>query len=284
MNSVLMPLIAEDRTAKFRFQLKDKLEVETVLVPFEKRDCVCLSSQVGCAMGCTFCFTSQMGLHRHLTAEEICEQYLSVTEWAMAFTPNRLKPNIVFMGQGEPLHNFNELKKSILYLTNPKTINLGPRNITVSTAGFLPGLKRFHELGQVNLALSLHSPFDEQRSELIPINQRWPLKEVFSVIDQLKFRRRQFLNCEYLMIKDFNLSLDHAQKLAELFKGKAAILNLIPINPYPGSRWISPSIHEIQTFKSQLVALGLRVFLRTTKGEAIMAACGQLNSLHKAYQ
>jgi len=252
--------------------------VESVLVPFASRDAVCLSSQVGCAMGCTFCFTSLMGLKRHLTSEEIIAQYEFVKSWVIEKNQGRLPPNIVFMGQGEPLHNFEELKKAILWFTHPKQGKLGPRQITVSTSGFVPGLERFDELGGVNLALSLHSPFNDQRSELIPLNRRWPIQEVFQTIDKINLRSRQFINLEYLMISNFNMSEEHARALSELAFGRKVIINLIPFNPYPGTSWKRPSMDEIETFKKFLVAQKLRVFLRTTKGDEIMAACGQLNT------
>jgi 23S rRNA (adenine2503-C2)-methyltransferase len=156
--------------------------------------------------------------------------------------------------------------------------NIGPRMITVSTAGHVPGLMRFNELGGVNLALSLHSPFDEERSQLIPINKKWPIAEVFSVLDTIPRRRRQYINCEYLLIKGLNHSERHADALLKLLGERPAMVNIIPFNPFPGTNWQRPSEAEIETFMQQLVARKLRVFRRTTKGEEIMAACGQLNT------
>lgn len=271
-------LVSPDGTAKFLFSLKDQLTVESVLVPFNRRDAVCLSSQVGCAMACRFCHTGLMGLKRHLSAEEIINQYLKVKEWRHSLDQNRLSPNIVFMGQGEPLHNFEAIKTAIHWLTDPRGGKLGPRQITVSTAGYVPGILRFNELGGVNFALSLHSPFDDERAQLIPLNHRWPLKELFAAIDTIPLRNRQFINCEYLMMKDVNMTADHALGLSKLVGDRAVIINLIPFNPFPGAPWQRPSMEEIENFKSELVKLRLRVFLRTTKGDEIMAACGQLNT------
>ncbi|MBY0518791.1 MAG: 23S rRNA (adenine(2503)-C(2))-methyltransferase RlmN [Bacteriovoracaceae bacterium] len=271
-------LKSHDGTAKFIMPLHDGMSVESVLVPFANRDCVCLSTQVGCAMGCKFCHTGLMGLKRNLTSQEIIAQYNDVKKWNLSQDPTRLSPNIVFMGQGEPLHNFEELKAAIEWLIHPKGGKLGPRQITVSTSGYLPGLKRFNELGGVNLALSLHSPFDHERSELIPLNNKWPLKEVFSALSEVKLRSQQFINCEYLIIKDLNHTALHAQALAELLKNHRTIMNLIPFNPFPGAKWARPSDEEIESFKKELVSHKLRVFLRTTKGDDIMAACGQLNT------
>lgn len=271
-------LTSPDGTAKFLHALADGLSVESVLVPFAKRDAVCLSSQVGCAMGCKFCHTGLMGLKRHLSAQEIIDQYLNVKNWRQSLEADRLAPNIVFMGQGEPLHNFDAVKAAIAWLTHPKGAGLGPRQITVSTAGYVPGIERFNELGGVNFALSLHSPFDEERSRLIPLNLRWSLDAVFAAIDTLTLRTRQFINCEYLLMKGLNMTEAHAAALAQRIGPRAAIINLIPFNPFPGAPWQRPSDAEIEAFKAQLVRHKLRVFLRTTKGDEIMAACGQLNT------
>ncbi|MFP5490915.1 MAG: 23S rRNA (adenine(2503)-C(2))-methyltransferase RlmN [Bacteriovoracia bacterium] len=271
-------LVSPDGTAKFLLTLEDQLTVESVLVPFARRDAVCLSSQVGCAMACRFCHTGLMGLKRHLTADEIIDQYLKVKAWRQSLDQDRLPPNIVFMGQGEPLHNFEALKTAINWLIDPHGGKLGPRQITVSTAGYVPGILRFHELGGVNFALSLHSPFDEERSQLIPLNNRWPLKDLFAAIDTVPLRNRQFINCEYLMMKDVNMTSEHAKGLSALVGDRPVIVNLIPFNPFPGAPWQRPSEDEIENFKQELVKHRLRVFLRTTKGDEIMAACGQLNT------
>jgi 23S rRNA (adenine2503-C2)-methyltransferase len=271
-------LVSPDGTAKFLIKLEDQLTVESVLVPFARRDAVCLSSQVGCAMACRFCHTGLMGLKRHLSSDEIIDQYLKVKDWRQSLDQDRLPPNIVFMGQGEPLHNFEALKTAITWLIDPHGGKLGPRQITVSTAGYVPGILRFSELGGVNFALSLHSPFDEERSQLIPLNNKWPLKELFTAIDTVPLRNRQFINCEYLMMKDVNMTADHARGLSKLVGDRSVIVNLIPFNPFPGAPWQRPSMDEIENFKAELVKLRLRVFLRTTKGDEIMAACGQLNT------
>lgn len=269
---------AQDGTVKYLYGLPDKRAVETVLVPFATRDAVCLSSQVGCAMGCRFCHTGLQGLTRHLTAEEIIAQYQSVWQWLQTHRPDRPRPNVVFMGQGEPLHNFEETKKAISWMLDPKLCGLGPRHITVSTAGHLKGIERFAELGGVNFALSLHSPFQTERSELIPLNDRWPLKEIIPAIKRIPLRRRQFINCEYLVIGGRNHTRAHAEGLAELLQGMPVLINLIPFNPYPGAPYQRPTPLDIEEFKKELVRVHLRTFLRTTKGSEIMAACGQLNT------
>ena len=269
---------AQDGTVKFLLGLSDGRAVETVLVPFNHQDCVCVSTQVGCAMACTFCHTGQQGLTRPLTAAEIVQEYTEVWQWLQENRPGRPRPKVVYMGQGEPMHNFDAVKESIQILTDQRGIALGIRSVTVSTAGYVPGVERFMELGGVNFALSLHSPFNQERSQLIPINNRWPLESVFTAIDRLQLRKRQFINCEYLVVKDFNHSEQHALALKELLQNRTAIVNLIPFNPYPGSPWQRPEMSEVEKFKAHLVAQGIRTFIRTTKGDEIMAACGQLNT------
>lgn len=275
-------LTSPDGTVKFLFKLEDGKSVEAVLVPFPTRDSVCLSSQVGCAMGCRFCHTGLQGLDRHLAHSEILAQYQAVWDWLRENRPLRPRPNVVFMGQGEPLHNFDELKKAIEGMQDPRGLGIGARNITVSTSGYLPGIQRFHELGGVNFALSLHSPFDHERSELIPLNQRWPLETLFAAIDLIPLRRRQFINCEYLVIQGLNHSQRHADALAQWLGPREAIVNLIPFNAFPGAAYARPSGAEIDSFKTMLVQHRLRVFTRTTKGSDILAACGQLNTMEKA--
>jgi 23S rRNA (adenine2503-C2)-methyltransferase len=270
---------SQDGTTKFLITLADGNTVESVLIRFNKKETVCLSTQVGCAMKCTFCYTGVQGFKRHLSGDEIIGQYRLVQDWMKKNTPARLSPKIVFMGQGEPLHNFEALKHAVLEFskTNPEN-NLGPREITVSTVGYLPNLLRFDELGMVNLALSLHSPFHDERSKLIPLNQMYPLNEVLAAIKNLKRRRNQFVTIEYLLIKDFNMTSLHAKKLREITLHLPVIFNLIPFNPFPGSVYERPDTSEVEIFKQYCVSEKLRVMVRNTKGMDILAACGQLNT------
>lgn len=279
-------LKAQDGTVKFQIQFKDGLSVETVLIPFHKRFTVCLSTQVGCAMNCSFCYTATQGLKRHLTAGEIVGQYLVAYEYLRKQHQKTLKPSIVFMGQGEPLHNFEQVMKAIEVLNDPNLIGVGHRQMTLSTVGFLPALQKVpHTFLPINFALSLHSPFEHERNELIPLNLRYPLAEVTNALDQIPLLPRQFITYEYLLIKDFNMSDAHVRELQKLLGHRRAILNLIPFNPFPGSKWQRPSLEEINTFKEKLVSQKLRVMVRTTKGDDILAACGQLkiNKLARNY-
>jgi 23S rRNA (adenine2503-C2)-methyltransferase len=267
---------ANDGTVKFLIKFPDQMEVETVLIPFHKRFTVCLSTQVGCGMNCSFCYTGTQGLKRNLSSAEIVGQYLLARNWLQMKNKAALNPSIVFMGQGEPLHNVREVQKAIEVLNDPKTIGVGHRQMTLSTVGYLPALRELHGFPKINFALSLHSPFSEERSKLIPVNDKFPLKEVVEALDALVLLPRQFITYEYLLIKDFNMSDKHVERLFELLGQRKAILNLIPFNPFPGSDWERPKLDEIESFKEKLVAKKLRVMLRTTKGSDILAACGQL--------
>ncbi len=270
---------AQDDTIKFLFGLEDGRSVESVLLPFYRKDTLCLSSQVGCAMGCRFCHTGTQGLSRSLNTSEIIGQYLAVWDWAYTKRRNGIKaPNIVFMGQGEPLHNFESLKSAIQLMTDKRGLDLSPRMITVSTAGYLPGLKRFSELGGVNLAISLHCAIEDKRKELIPITKNWPIKVLMDEIDKLRLGRKQVVLYEVMLAEGFNDSTEDVIELVKLLKDRPHMINLIPFNPYPGSPWIRPSSHRIAEFKTKLVEYGMRTTIRETKGDDVMAACGQLKT------
>lgn len=267
---------AQDGTVKLQMQYTDGLEAETVLIPFHKRYSICLSTQIGCGMNCSFCFTGTQGLKRNLTAGEIVAQYLTAFQYLKLQDKALVKPAIVFMGQGEPLHNVDEVLQAVRVLTDPRILGLGPRQITLSTVGYLPAIPRLMEFPAINLALSLHSPFQEQRVKLIPIGRSFELAEVMQALDKIPLLKRQFINYEYLLIKNFNMSEEHVQGIHQLLAKRPAIINLIPFNPFPGSQWQRPQPTEVEDFRQKLVAKKLRVMVRTTKGSDILAACGQL--------
>lgn len=267
---------ASDGTIKFQMRMSDGLEVETVLIPFHKRFTVCVSTQVGCGMNCSFCYTGTMGLKRNLEAGEIVGQYLKAREVLREKNPKALNPSLVFMGQGEPLHNVAEVRTAIEVLNDPNMAGVGLRQMTLSTVGYLPAMGELKTFPRVNLALSLHSPFDQERNLLIPMNQKYPLKDVLAALGEISLLPKQFITIEYLLVKDFNMTSAHANELAVLLGQKKVILNLIPMNPFPGSKWERPETPEIEEFRKLLVAKKLRVMVRTTKGEEILAACGQL--------
>lgn len=272
----------KDRSVKFLFKLADNNKVETVLIPFNQKYSICLSSQVGCAMNCSFCFTGEQGLKRNLTTAEIIGQFLQAWRWLAANRPGEERIlNIVFMGQGEPLHNFDAVKKACEIFLSQHGTSIGIQKITISTAGFIPGLQRWsREIPGVNLALSLHSPFAEKRDQLIPLNKKYPLHEVLAYIDEIPLQKKQFVTYEYILIKDFNDAPEDAEKLGVLLTGKRAYINLIPFNPFPGSRYLPPDLNTIEHFKTVLDTYNIPTLIRGTKGDDVLAACGQLNSKH----
>lgn len=274
----------KDRSVKFLFKLKDGYKVETVLIPFNNKYSVCLSSQVGCAMNCSFCFTGEQGLKRNLATSEIVGQYLQAWRWLASNRPGEERIlNIVFMGQGEPLHNFDAVKKACEIFLSQHGASVGVQKITISTAGYIPGLKRWsQEIPGVNLALSLHSPVAEKRSELIPINQKYPLDEVFSYIEGIPLGKKQFVTYEYILIAGFNDTPEDAGQLGTMLAGKRAYVNLIPFNTFPGSRYSTPDMASVEKFKEILDAFKIPTLIRGTKGDDVLAACGQLNSNNQA--
>lgn len=273
-----------DKTVKFLFRLHDGLKVETVLIPFQQKYTICLSSQVGCAMNCAFCFTGKQGFTRHLATEEIVGQFLQAKKWLTDNRPgdDRIL-NIVYMGQGEPLHNFDAVRTSCEIFLSQNGLSLAPHKITVSTSGYLPGLLRWKaEMPDVNIALSLHSPFAEKRDELIPINRRFPLSDVLPVVNAIPQGDKRFATIEYLLLADFNDSEADAHATGELLRGTKAFVNLIPFNPFPGAPYQRPSRETVERFRDILKTYDVPVTIRTTKGDEILAACGQLNTKQKA--
>lgn len=273
----------KDKTVKFLFKLKDGRKIETVLIPFNHKYSICLSSQVGCAMSCSFCFTGEQGLKRNLETNEIVGQFIQAWRWLASNRPGEERIlNIVFMGQGEPLHNFDSVKKACEIFLCQHGTSIGVQKITISTAGYIPGIKRWgQEIPGVNLALSLHSPFEEKRNELIPINKKYPLDEVLAYIDNIPLNKKQFITYEYILIKGFNDSRVDAEKLGQTLVGKRAYINLIPFNSFPGARYESPDLKTIETFKEVLDAFRIPTLIRGVKGDDVLAACGQLNSKNK---
>lgn len=271
---------SEDRTVKFLFRLEDGKKVETVLIPSNRKYGICLSSQVGCAMKCSFCHTGTQGLSRHLKTHEIIGQFLAAQQWLSHNRPDDDRiATIVFMGQGEPLHNFDAVKNAVEIFISQHGLCLALDKITISTAGYLPGLLRWkEEMPDVNIALSLHSTDKVKRDELIPINVKYPLESVLEIVDQIPKDRKRFVIYEYLLARGFNDSEDDARNLGRALRGKKAFVNIIPFNPYPGGKYQRPHPEEIEKFKSVLDEAGVPSLVRLTKGHEILAACGQLNS------
>lgn len=269
-----------DKTVKFLFTMADGHRVETVLIPFQGKYTICLSSQVGCAMNCSFCFTGRQGFTRHLRAEEIVGQLIEAKRWLSENRPgdDRIL-NIVYMGQGEPLHNFDAVKKSAEIFLSQNGLSFAAHKITVSTSGYIPGLERWQaEMPDVNIALSLHATDTEKRNQLIPINRKYPLADVIRLADAIPKGAKRFVTYEYVMIDRFNDGDLDARALGNLLRGKKAFVNLIPFNPYPGSKYRRSEDRRIREFKEILDGFSIPTTIRTTKGDEILAACGQLNS------
>lgn len=274
-------LQSPDKTVKFQFELMDGARVETVLIPFQGKYTACLSSQVGCAMNCSFCFTGRQGFSRNLRAEEIVGQLVEAKRWLTLNRPDDDRVlNIVYMGQGEPLHNFDAVKRSAEIFLSQHGLSFAAHKITISTAGFLPGLKRWRaEMPDVNIALSLHAVDEEKRSRLIPINAKYPLSEILPIVDSIPQGEKRFVTYEYLLVKDFNDSAVDAEAVGRLLKGRKAYVNLIPFNPFPGgATFARPEVERVLAFKSVLDGFEIPTMIRSTKGDAILAACGQLNT------
>jgi 23S rRNA (adenine(2503)-C(2))-methyltransferase len=268
---------AEANAVKALITLTDGAQIETVLMQHSaKRNTVCVSSQVGCPLACSFCATGQMGLIRNLTSEEILEQILFFARYLKK--QQEKVNNIVFMGMGEPLLNFQNVAAAIKFINSPEGFNIGSRHISVSTAGVVPGLKLLKSLpGQINLAWSLHAPNNKLRNQLMQINQQYPLEQVIKELKDYLAKSNRRLMLEYLMIDGVNDSLELAEELAVIVKKldpKLAFVNLITYNP-TGNFLPSPP-NRIQAFKNHLLRQGIQVLQRYKFGTDIQAACGQL--------
>ncbi|MBB5275671.1 23S rRNA (adenine2503-C2)-methyltransferase [Rhizobium rosettiformans] len=288
--------VSNDGTRKWLLRFPPRgagrpVEVEAVYIPEEGRGTLCISSQVGCTLTCSFCHTGTQKLVRNLTAEEILSQLLLARDRLGDF-PDRETPvgtmmpssdrkvtNIVMMGMGEPLYNFEEVKKALLIATDGDGLSLSKRRVTLSTSGVVPEIYRTGEEIGVMLAISLHAVRDELRDMLVPINKKYPLKELIEACRNypgLSNARR--ITFEYVMLKDVNDSLEDAKGLIQLLKGVPAKINLIPFNPWPGTNYQCSDWAQIEKFADFINQAGYASPIRTPRGRDILAACGQLKS------
>jgi 23S rRNA (adenine2503-C2)-methyltransferase len=274
-------------TAKAVHELEDGQRIESVLMRYaargamSERTTICISSQAGCAVACPFCATGQAGFGRQLTSGEIVDQVLHWHRppWNALGDASRGHYNIVFMGMGEPLNNADRVFEAVRLLNDPARLGIGARHITVSTSGVVPGMDRMvAELPQVNLAISLHAATDDLRDELVPINRKWPVDEVVAAGRRFAARTGRRVSLEYVMIDGVNDGDEQASGLARLAAGWRSHVNLIPLNPTPGSRWSGTSAAGISRFSSILRDGGVTVTVRDTRGREIEAACGQLHA------
>ncbi|MCJ8499103.1 23S rRNA (adenine(2503)-C(2))-methyltransferase RlmN [Desulfatitalea alkaliphila] len=264
-----------DGVAKKVFALPDGLPVETVVIPMARHTTVCVSCQVGCRMGCRFCETGRMGFRRNLTPAEIVAQVHAVRT-----APGPTVRNVVFMGMGEPLDNFDNVIQAIRVLSDQRGLNIALRRITVSTVGIVPGIARLAALGwpQLKLAVSLNAADDDLRSTLMPINRRYGLAALREALTTYPLARGNVLLVEYVLIRGVNDQEAHADRIAAFIEGLPVRLNLIPCNPGPHSSYDAPSAADVARFRQYLIDRRLFVRLRRSKGCDIQAACGQLGS------
>ncbi len=271
---------ARDGTIKYLWQLQDEETIESVYLPYleEGRHSVCISSQVGCALGCKFCATGLNGLVRNLTPGEIIDQVLKIqADISSDEFGNPRLTNIVFMGMGEPLANLNSVLKAVDILNEEKGFNISKRKITISTAGLVPGINRLaQEDPQVGLAISLTAPNNKLRNEIMPINKKYPLDELIETVRNYINVTGRRVTFEYVLIKDINDSLDLAMQLVEILQELICHVNLIPLNSVAEVGFERPSDFVIDHFKSVLDKQGISVTIRQERGTHIEAACGQL--------
>jgi len=274
--------LSTDGTRRYLFKTHDNLPVETVFIPEERRDTICFSSQSGCPLQCTFCLTAQLGLLRSLTAGEIVEQMLVALNdaYGVSVQPPR-GTNLVGMGAGEPFLNFEELLKAIRIMSDPAGLHIVANRVTVSTAGVVP---RIRELAMIHdrphLAVSLAAPTDELRDELMPINKKWPLRELLSACKDFEksLKPNERFTFEYVMLAGVNDSDEHARQLANLLNRHElrAKVNLIPHNPADPLPYQPSPVERVELFREILESKGVHAFVRKPRGRDILAACGQL--------
>jgi 23S rRNA (adenine2503-C2)-methyltransferase len=275
--------VAADGCVKFGFRLEDGHVIESVLIPEPDRNTLCISSQVGCAMGCSFCLTGTMGFIRNLTVAEIVNQVCGARDYLLDSLPDtRIGPdritNVVFMGMGEPLNNLDNVLSALSIMTEQKGLDLATRKITVSTCGILPKLREFGEKSTVNLAISLHSVRDEVRSGLMPVNRRYPVRQLLQACRDFPTPRRKRIMFEYTLLEGVNDSAQDARELAAALKGIPCKINLLSYNECPGLGYRSPDREKMEAFQKILIDSHFTVFIRNSRGSDISAACGQLAS------
>jgi 23S rRNA (adenine2503-C2)-methyltransferase len=274
---------ATDTTEKFLFRLHDGSLIETVLIPAtpglsstDDRQTVCVSTQVGCAFGCRFCASGLEGLKRNLNVAEIVDQVCRIQK----LTRQRVD-NIVVMGMGEPLANYENVMRALRILNAPWALGIGARKMTISTAGVVPGIRRLaEEPMQIRLAVSLHSATDDVRDTIMPINRKFPLKELLAACEYYAKVKGKMLTFEYILIDGVNDTIEQAHKLAAFARRAHAKVNLIPYNPVEGMTWHRPDRDRCKVFQHMLREAGISTMLRTEKGADIAAACGQLRLQH----
>jgi len=263
--------ISKDGTKKYLYPVRDNKFVEAAYIPDKERATLCVSSQVGCRMGCKFCMTARQGFQANLTAGEIVNQIRSLPE-------KEALTNIVYMGMGEPMDNYQNVLQSLEILTSDWGFAMSPRRITVSTIGIIGTMTKFLEQSECHLAVSLHTPFDDERRELMPVQNNHPIEEVLKVIRKYDLGRQRRVSFEYILFKGLNDSTRHVNQLARLLNGIRCRINLIRYHLIPDSPYYSPDDKTISAFMDALNKKGIRTTLRASRGQDIEAACGLLST------
>jgi 23S rRNA (adenine2503-C2)-methyltransferase len=264
--------VSEDGTQKFALCLHDRRQIESVYIPDTPAQTFCISTQVGCAMGCAFCLTGKMGLVRHLTAGEIASQVR-----VLAHTLHLTEFNIVLMGMGEPLHNYAATMKALRIINDEQGLGVGPKRVTLSTVGLVPMLDKLaQEELMPNLAVSLHATTEEQRAAIVPTTKKYSVEDIIEACRRFPLSKRSRITFEYVLLAGVNDSVTDARRLAKLLAGIQAKVNLIPLNAAPGIPFDRPSDQRIDDFARTLADRGVTVSVRKSRGRDIRAACGQL--------
>ncbi|MCB9506609.1 MAG: 23S rRNA (adenine(2503)-C(2))-methyltransferase RlmN [Myxococcales bacterium] len=264
---------ASDGTRKLTWETLDGGQIESVLIPTETRNTLCISSQLGCAINCQFCLTAKMGLRGHLSTAEIVDQ---VVQTRRQFEDEQRISNIVFMGMGEPLHNPENVFPATRILTDSDGLNLSHRKVTVSTSGLVPEIRRLGVETRVRLAVSLNATTDEVRDWVMPINRRYPLAELMGTLRSFPLPKGERITFEYVMLDGVNDSDDDARRIVRLTAQIPCKINLIPFNPHPGTEFRPSPRERVERFRDLLLAKNLHTTIRETRGDDRMAACGQL--------
>ncbi|MDX8397177.1 MAG: 23S rRNA (adenine(2503)-C(2))-methyltransferase RlmN [Mariprofundaceae bacterium] len=266
---------ADDGTQKMLLRMPDGKDVESVLIPAKGRLTQCISTQVGCAIGCNFCLTATAGLTRNLSTAEIMSQVFTARHLM-----NKPVSNIVLMGMGEPLHNYDAVANFVRMVTDPKGMAFSPRRVTLSTAGLVPGIyQMIKDKLPCSLAVSLNATTNEIRNKIMPINQKYPLEELLKAMHAyINQHGRKRILIEYILLGGVNDTIDDAKRLSHLLKGMASTINLLPFNPFPGSQWERPQRSHTEAFRAELSQAGFTAIIRESRGRDISAACGQLKT------
>ena len=265
---------SSDGTKKYLFKVLNDKYIETAYIPDTERATICVSSQAGCKMGCIFCMTGKQGFQGNLTSNEILNQFRSLPEF-------KNLTNMVFMGMGEPLDNINELLKTLDILTNEWGYGWSPTRITVSTVGLVAGIKEFLEKSRCHLAISLHSPFDEERRKLMPVQRTNSVEEVLNIIRNFEINSQRRISFEYILFKGLNDTPRHIKELARILNGIKCRINIIRFHQIPGAEFQSPDLGTTINFKEALNAKGILTTIRASRGVDIQAACGLLSTLEQ---